>query len=176
MHSPSVEARIATPFLSDAAMSRAFIVRQSPIHGTGVFAARAIEPEEEIVEYQGRLVTPEQADAGFEDDGHTFLFNLNDHYVIDASFDGNEARWINHSCEPNCEAVLEETDDGNPAHDRVVIQAMRRIEAGEELTYDYGLTSDEPITDKERAMWKCRCGAPGCRGILLKLEAETGEA
>lgn len=147
----------------------AFVVRNSPIHGTGVFAARDIAAEEEIVYYEGRLVTHAQADDEYVDNGHTFLFTLNDTYVIDAGIDGNEARWINHSCEPNCEPVLEESEEGDPARDRVIIQAMRAIRAGEELTYDYGITTDEPITAEVRALWACRCGSPRCRGVLLEL-------
>lgn len=145
----------------------AIVVRHSPIHGTGVFAARDIAAEEEIIYYEGRVVTHAKADADYVDNGHTFLFTLNDQYVIDGGVGGNDARWINHSCAPNCEPLLDESDDREPAHDRVVIQATRLIRAGEELTYDYGLVTDEPFTDALRALWACRCGAPGCRGVLL---------
>lgn len=152
----------------------AFVVRESPIHGTGVFAARDIAFAEEIVEYKGRLITHAQADEQYGDDsGHTFLFTLNEHYVIDANVDGNEARWINHSCDPNCEAVSEESDDGDPAKERMLIQPMRPIRAGEELTYDYSITTQGPITDQERVLWACRCGSPHCRGVML--EVEEGE-
>ncbi len=146
----------------------AWRLRHSPIHGTGVFAARDIAAEEEIIYYDGRVVTHAQADAGYVDkNGHTFLFTLNEHYVIDGGTDGNDARWINHSCAPNCEPLLDESDDREPAHDRVVIQALRPIKAGEELTYDYGIVTNEPITDELRARWACHCGAPDCRGVLL---------
>lgn len=151
----------------------AIVVRQSPIHGTGVFAARNIEPGEEIIEYKGRMLTHAEADAEYaEDDGHTFLFTLNDHFVIDATVDGNEARWINHSCDPNCESVLIEDEDGDPTQDQMMITAIRPIQAGEELTYDYCITTDEPMTDAVRALWACRCGAPACRGVMLKPEEE----
>jgi uncharacterized protein len=147
----------------------AFVVRNSPIHGTGVFATRDIAAEEEIVEYAGRRITPAQADAEYpDDDGHTFLYVLNDQYLIDGGVDGNDSRWINHSCDPNCEVWLIESDDGNPKHDRLVIQAMRPIRAGEELTYDYGIPADEPLTEEVRARWACRCGAPNCRGVMLE--------
>ena len=146
----------------------AFVVRKSRIHGTGVFAARDIPAEEEIVEYAGRLMTPAEADAAYpDDDGHTFLYVLNDHYLIDAGVGGNDSRWINHSCDPNCEVGWIESDDGDPAKDRLVIASMRAIRAGEELTYDYGVSTDEPITDEERALWRCRCGSPICRGTML---------
>lgn len=151
------------------------IVRQSPIHGTGVFAARDIAAEEEILRYEGRVMTHAEADGvegGDWDTGHTFLFTLNDQYVIEGGIDGNEARWINHSCAPNCEAVVIESADGDPRHDRVVIQATRPIRAGEELTYDYHIETDEPLTDEVRALWRCRCGTPGCRGLILHPKAD----
>jgi SET domain-containing protein len=147
----------------------AIVVRHSPIHGTGVFAARDIAANEEIIEYAGRRITQAQADAEYpEDDGHTFLYVLNEHWLIDAGVDGNDARWINHSCDPNCEVWLIESEDGDPAKDRLVIESMRPIKAGEELTYDYGVADDEPMTDAERALWNCRCGSPKCRGTMLE--------
>ena len=87
--------------------------------------------------------------------------------MIDGGVGGNAARWINHSCDPNCEVWLYETEDGNPANDRLVIVSMRPIRAGEELTYDYGIITDEPITDAVRALWACKCGASNCRGVML---------
>jgi uncharacterized protein len=150
----------------------AFVVRRSPIHGTGVFAARDIAAEEELLEYAGRRLTHAQADEIYpDDDGHTFLFVLNDQYVIDGGVGGNEARWINHSCEPNCEVWAIESDDGDPAGDFLVIQSIRPIRAGEELTYDYGILSDEPITGAVAALWACRCGSPRCRGVMVAEDA-----
>lgn len=145
----------------------AILVKHSPIHGTGVFAARDIAEGEEIIHYEGRIVTHDEADDGVEDNGHTFLFTLNDMYVIDGGVDGNDARYINHSCEPNCEPWLVEDADGDPAKDRVVIQALRPIKAGEELSYQYGITTEEPLDAEERAMWVCRCGSPKCSGTML---------
>jgi uncharacterized protein len=155
-------------------MPAAVVVRNSPIHGTGVFATRDIAEGEEIIEYTGRLMTHAEADAVYpEDDGHTFLYILNDDYVIDATVGGNEARWINHSCAPNCETIGIESDDGDPAKERLVITAIRDIRAGEELTYEYGIVTDEPVTDEVRAMWVCRCGSPKCRGTMLEADSET---
>ncbi len=151
----------------------AILVRHSPIHGTGVFASRDIPEGEEIIYYEGRLITHDEADEGSEDDGHTFLFTLNDLLVIDGGAEGNEARWINHSCEPNCEPWLVEDEDGDPTRDRVVIQASRLIRAGEELSYDYGITTDDPLDTEERALWTCRCGSPRCKGTLLDSPAST---
>ncbi|MDB5825885.1 MAG: protein-lysine N-methyltransferase, partial [Variovorax sp.] len=79
--------------------------------------------------------------------------------VIDGKINGNAAKWINHSCAPNCEA--DETDG------RVFIKALRNIAAGEELNYDYGLIIDEPYTEALLAEFPCWCGAEACRGTLL---------
>lgn len=152
-----------------------FEVRHSTIHGTGVFAARDIAAEEEIVEYAGQRLTYAEAEALYPDDnGHTFLYELNDRYMIDAAVGGNDARWINHSCDPNCEVYIEEDEAGDLIKDRLVICAMRAIRAGEELTYDYGIYTTEPITDEERRLWVCRCGAATCRGLMIEYQPEPG--
>ena len=145
--------------------------RLSPIHGNGVFATEAIKKGERIVRYRGKLRTHEEVDEEYGDEdenGHTFLFTLNDDYVIDANVDGNVARWINHSCEPNCEAVFEESDTGKKRKDRIYIEAMRDIAAGEELTYNYGIVLAEPHTEKLKKLWACRCGSPKCTGTMLQ--------
>ncbi len=152
-------------------MSRRIAARRSPIHGNGVFALVDIPAEVELVEYRGRLLTHAQADRLYADNGdsgHTFLFTLNDRYVIDANHEGNIARWINHSCAPNCRALVEESADGDPRRDRVLIETLRPILAGEELSYDYGIVLTERYTPRLKAIWACRCGAPNCSGTLLK--------
>lgn len=154
-----------------SAMTRRIAARRSPIHGTGVFALVDIPADTELVEYRGRLLTHAEADrryGGSADSGHTFLFTLNDEYVLDANEGGNVARWINHSCAPNCRAVVEESADGDPRHDRIVIETLRALHAGEELTYDYGIVLAERQTPRLKAIWACRCGAPDCTGTLLK--------
>lgn len=143
-------------------MPRKIEARQSDIHGNGVFAIAPIEKGERVVEYKGKRRTHEEVDAddtGDVDSGHTFLFTLNDEYVIDANHKGNKARWINHSCDPNCEA---EVEDG-----RVFIRALRNIPAGDELFYDYGLVIDEPYTARLKKQFPCWCGSKNCRGTLL---------
>jgi uncharacterized protein len=152
-------------------MPRKIVARRSAIHGNGVFAAAPIAKGERIIEYKGRRRTHEEVDAGDTgdvDSGHTFLFTLNDDYVIDANHEGNTARWINHSCSPNCEAVLEEADGKDRRKDRVFIEAKRSIKPGEELTYDYGITLDEPHTARLKKIWACRCGSKNCTGTMLK--------
>ena len=138
---------------------RPYSVRHSAIHGRGVFATRTIRKGTVIIEYRGRRITWEAA-IDPSNPTHTFFFSLSDGRVIDAGRRGNAARWINHSCAPNCRTF--EDDDG-----RVFIEARRTIHAGEELAYDYRLQVDERITRKLRAEYACRCGAKRCRGTLL---------
>jgi hypothetical protein len=140
-----------------------YVVRRSRIHGNGVYAARRIRKGTRIVEYLGDRITHEVADARYEakgqDDGHTFLFVAGDNVVIDAGVGGNEARFINHSCAPNCEPVIE--------NERVFIEALRTIQPGEELGYEYGLTWESTDDPDELAHYACRCGADRCRGTML---------
>ena len=152
-------------------MARKIQVRHSKIHGNGVFAATDIPADTRLVQYKGRLRTHAQVDrlhGGDAESGHTFLFTLNDTYVIDANVDGNDARWINHSCDPNCVAVLEEDEGGNPRKDRVFIESLRPIRRGEELTYNYGIVLDERQTPRLKAIWACRCGSAKCTGTMLQ--------
>ncbi len=145
--------------------------RQSSIHGNGVFAIEPIAKGERIVRYKGKLRTHEEVDAEYgaiDEDGHTFLFTLNDDYVIDANVDGNIARWINYSCDPNAEAVLEENSKGKSHKDKVYIEAIRDIKPGEELSYNYGIVLDEPHTPALKKLWGCHCGSPKCTGTMLQ--------
>ena len=143
---------------------RLYTVRRSAIHGRGVFAAAKIRKGTRIVEYKGRRSSWDEAierpDSDADDPAHTMLFELDDGRVIDPRIRGNAARWINHSCDPNCDSY--EDDRG-----RVFIAARRTIRLGEELSYDYQLQIDEPLTKRERAQYACRCGARRCRGSLL---------
>ena len=144
-------------------------VRVSTLHGTGVFAARDIPAETHILDYGGRRLSAAQADARWpvnpDDPYHTFYFALSSGQVIDGGQRGNDARWINHSCAPNCEA--RENEDGT----RVAIYALQDIPAGTELLYDYGLVIDEPLTDTLKRNYRCRCGARKCRGTMLAITA-----
>src|SRR5690606_14395353 len=105
------------------ALEKLYVVRWSKIHGRGVFAATDIPKGTRIVEYKGKRISYKLACRLYPDvDGkptHTFLFEIDDDTVIDAAQGGNAARWINHSCEPNCEAVEE---DG-----RIYIESTRKI-------------------------------------------------
>ena len=153
-------------------MPRRIQVRRSPIHGNGVFAVAALAPETPVLEYKGQRLRHDEADVIYEgnaETGHTFLFTLNDDYVIDANRGGNAARWINHSCAPNCQAFLIESREApGTVADKVVLEALRDVAEGEELTYDYGIVLDMRYTEKLKRIWACRCGSPGCTGTMLK--------
>ncbi len=144
---------------------RRFAVRGSAIHGRGVFALRKIRKGERLIEYAGERVSHAEADRRYDaeheaDDPHTFLFTVDDETVIDATRGGNSSRWINHSCQPNCE-----TDDEDG---RIYIEALRDIRPGEELTYDYQLYLEEPHTAKAKRENPCYCGSRRCRRTLLR--------
>ena len=150
--------------MSEAAKKRRRIVaRNSPIHGRGVFALRHIPKGARIIEYKGKLITDKEADRRYsrmhEHSPHTMLFSIDGGLVIDATRHGNSARWINHSCAPNCE--IEE--EGH----QVFIDARRDILPGEELTYDYNLQIGEKHTKKAQREHACFCGARRCRGTML---------
>jgi len=150
--------------MPQAAKRKSYEVRRSAIHGRGVFAIDAIARGERIIEYKGQRCSwdaaMERPDSDPDDPAHTFLFELEDGRVIDARVRGNAARWINHSCAPNC--ITFEDDNG-----RVFIEARRAIKPGEELSYDYRLIVDGRMSKKERESYACRCGKRSCRGTLL---------
>ena len=142
---------------------RRIAVRNSPIHGRGVFALKLIPKGTRIIEYKGMLITDKEADRRYSriqaHSPHTMLFSVDDGLVIDATRKGNSARWINHSCAPNCEIEEE--------HHRVFIESRRDISAGEELTYDYNLQIGEKHTKTAKREHACFCGSRRCRGTML---------
>ena len=135
-------------------------VGPSGVHGRGVYAEKFIPKGTRIIEYAGERI-PWTNTAEDETNPHTFIFGLENGMVINPEVGGNEARWINHSCDPNCEAIEE---DGS-----IFIYAERDIAPGEELNYDYALEIDEPITRKMKKAFRCLCGSPNCRGTMLAL-------
>jgi uncharacterized protein len=137
--------------------------RKSGVHGKGMFAVAPIAQGQHLIEYIGERIDWQTALDRHPHDpkqpNHTFYFSLDDGRCIDAKVGGNDSRWINHSCKPNCEA--------DETHGRVFIKALRNIEKGEELFYNYGLVIDEKYTKKLKAEYACWCGAPKCRGTML---------
>jgi len=149
--------------MSPSSAAPPFRVLQSSVHGSGVFATRPIARGTRLIEYVGERISHAEADRRYEhkadDDNHTFLFTVDARTVIDGGVGGNEARYVNHGCDPNCETVV---DDG-----RIYIEAIRDIAAGEELAYDYRLERDADDPPDIEAVFGCRCGAERCRGTML---------
>ena len=149
---------------------RRIVVRRSPVHGRGVFALTNIPSGELLVEYKGEVTSWRVASQRYQhnraEDGHTFFFGLDDRHVIDGARGGNSARWLNHCCEPNCEAEQEGR--------RVFIRARADIMAGEELFIDYLLDIKGRRTAAVKELHACRCGALHCRGtISLRGRSDT---
>ena len=146
-----------------APKGRMYVVKSSKIQGRGVFAARLIKKGETIGEYTGERITEKEADRRYPFEGderhHTFLFRLENGKIIDALHGGHPVRFINHSCDPNCEALEED--------DRIFISALKDIPKGKELAYDYNFILDERHTPKAKAQYPCYCGSKKCRGTIL---------
>ena len=155
---PTSRRKMPTPAASRHA------VRKSGIHGKGVYATERIRKGTRIIEYTGKRLPWKKAmdlpPHDPKDPYHTFYFSLENGDVIDAGIDGNEARWINHSCDPNCETS--ETDD------RIFVYALRTIHPGEELFYDYKIVPAERRTKALEKEFACRCGSANCRGTMLE--------
>ena len=127
------------------------ILKKSSIHGGGMFAVEPIKEGQKIVEYKGEKILSKEGDRRSEiDDKLTYIFVLNDEYDIDGSVNGNEARLVNHSCDPNAYADI---------IDAVIwIIADRDIAKGGEITYDYSFDADD--------LEECCCGSEKCRGHI----------
>jgi uncharacterized protein len=125
------------------------------VGGKALFARKTIPSETRVIEYVGERVSKEES-LRRRQDGNFFVFIVNDHFDIDGLVDWNPARFINHSCDPNCEARHEE--------DSIWIYARRDIPAGVELTFNYGYDlqdfEDHP----------CQCGAANCIGYMVAEE------
>lgn len=158
-HTPAVRTAAAEPEVAQPRVQ----MRRSGVHGNGVFAVQDLKAGELLMEYTGEVISWKEALRRHPHDpsqpNHTFYFHIDDKNVIDGGVNGNDAKWINHSCEPNCEA---DEQDG-----RIYIKALRDIPAGQEINYDYGLVIDEPYTPELLADFPCWCGSESCRGTLL---------
>ena len=142
-----------------------FAIRRSPIAGHGAIATRRIRKGQRIIEYLGEIISQKESERRYpdgenNDNHHTFLFEIDDKKVIDASYDGNEARFINHACQPNCEAIDEEG--------RIFIFARKNIQPGIELVYDYNYPRERGDGPEEAGQYPCRCGSRRCRGSIME--------
>jgi SET domain-containing protein len=138
-------------------------VRRSGVHGYGGFAKQDLKKGTRVTEYLGDRISHTEADKRYEDhdenDNHTFLFIVDKRTVIDAGVGGNNARFINHQCDPNCESTIEKG--------RVWIETIREVKAGEELGYDYQIGREKDDPENVDEIYACRCGSPKCRGTML---------
>lgn len=140
------------------------VVRESSVHGKGVFAKRAIHKGTRILEYAGERVLKANLATDLAN-GLTsliYVMNLSETIVIDGERDGNDSRFINHSCDPNCEVIY--------FNETPYIYSMCEILEGEELSFDYQYDAgpDALLSDDEKRKWfPCRCGAENCRGTLI---------
>lgn len=139
-------------------------MRRSSIHGRGVFALQDIAAGTRLIEYRGEIIGWDDAHERYNtrDDaanGTTYFFDIGDGRVIDGSVDGNSARFVNHGCRPNCEAIDE---DG-----RIWFFALADIAEGDELLLDYSLEFDDGDVADEHDDYPCSCGAPECRRTML---------
>ena len=138
------------------------VVLRSRVHGLGTFATRPYRAGRRVIEYTGERIDEAEVERRYgaeADDPHTFLFQIGPRTSIDATVGGNAARYVNHSCEPNCEA--------RQTGRRVFIVARRDIAPGEELTYDYRLQIEAGASKARRRLFQCRCGSSRCRGTML---------
>ena len=146
--------------------NRYYELRPSKIQGRGAFALRPIRKGTRIDEYVGEIIDQDEADRRYDDAQmkrhHTFLFSLDNGKVIDAAVGGNDSRFINHSCDPNCQAI--------ETRSRIFIEALRPIKEGEELVYDYAFERQKDTTEEDEKLYACRCGAANCRGTILAPE------
>jgi len=140
------------------------LVKSSPVHGKGVFAKRTIPKGTRIFEYAGERVQKENLASDLAN-GLTslvYVMNLNETQAVDGERGGNDARFINHSCDPNCEVLY--------FNDTPYIYAIQEIQVGEELNFDYkyGSEADVELTAEQKKEWfPCNCSATKCRGTLL---------
>jgi uncharacterized protein len=140
------------------------VVKNSKIDKKGVFAKKDIPKEKYIIEYVGKKVTNKEADEISEKEtkgGDVYLFEINKRYSIDGNVSYNPARFINHSCNPNAESI---NDKGH-----VWVIALKPIKKGEEITYDYCLTTDDY---KDHP---CKCGSKKCKGYIAKIKKKRSK-
>jgi SET domain-containing protein len=148
----SVES-LTTSQITDAPAN--VVVRQSAIHGTGAYARHDLAKGTMVIEYVGEKISKGESARRIDADNE-YIFTLDDDHDLDGKVDWNPARFINHSCAPNCEAEI----DGH----RVFITALRDIQTGEELSFNYGY---DLVDYREHP---CRCGAPVCVGFMVAEE------
>ena len=132
-------------------------IKKSNIDNRGVYAAQNIKAGKIIIHYKGKLITKKETEKNpkYDNDKAIYLFNLNSRYDLDGDFEYNDARLINHTCNPNCEVAGKGL--------KLWIFALRDIKKGEELSYDYGFGFDEDFKQ-----FPCKCRAKNCCGYIIR--------
>jgi SET domain-containing protein len=132
-------------------------IKKSNIDNKGLYASKNIKAKQIVIHYKGKLVTKKEVEKNpkFDNDKAIYLFNVNNRYDLDGDFEYNDARLINHSCNPNCEV--------NGKGLKLWIFALRDIKKDEELSYDYGFGYDE-----DYKQFVCKCGAKNCVGYIVR--------
>jgi SET domain-containing protein len=132
-------------------------IKKSNIDNKGLYAEKNIKSGKLVINYKGKIITKKETDTNpkFDNDKAIYLFNLNSRYDLDGDFEYNDARLINHSCNPNCEV------EGKGL--KLWITAIKDIKKGEELSYDYGFGYDE-----DYKQFVCKCGAKNCVGYIVR--------
>ena len=135
-------------------------VKKSNIDNKGLYASRNIRKDTKVIYYKGKIITKKETETNpkFDNDKAIYLFNLNSRYDLDGDFKNNDARLINHSCDPNCEVAGKGL--------KLWIFALRDIKKGEELSYDYGFGYDE-----DYKQFPCKCRSKNCCGYIVRAES-----
>ncbi len=136
---------------------RLYKIKKSKIDKNGLYAKCNIKKGTRIIEYKGKLVTVKKSeiDPKFDNNKAIYLFGVNTRYDLDGDYRFNTARLINHSCEPNCEVFGEGL--------KIWVFAMKNINKGEELSYDYGFSFDSNYKN-----YPCNCGSKKCVGYIVR--------
>lgn len=129
--------------------------KASPIHGLGGFAKMDLPAGTRLLEYQGERIDKSESVRRCEQN-NVYIFALNDRVDVDGDVPWNPARYLNHSCSPNCEAQLDD--------DHIWLVTGRDIRAGEEITFNYGFSLEDHHD------YPCRCGSPNCVGFIVAEE------
>ena len=146
-------------------MEKPYYIKDSGIHGRGLFAARQIKSGEFITEYLGEIIDKKESNrrglareeaSKVSGDGCVYIFELDENRDLDGDFEYNDARLINHACRTNCEAVME--------GDKIIFYATKDINQDEEILYNYGYTLEHFLDHP------CRCGFPECVGYIVAVE------
>ncbi len=132
-------------------------IKKSKIDNNGLYASQNISKGTKIIEYKGKIITTKQSakNPKFDNSKAIYLFNLNKHYDLDGDFKFNKARLINHSCDPNCEVLGKGL--------KLWVYAIKNINKGDELSYDYGFAFDEDFRQ-----FPCKCGSKNCIGYIVR--------